>query len=85
MLRDTTIAGIRTGVATLVGLLVTFLISKGFVIPEEFAVNFTLALVVLVTAAYNWLVILLEKKVHPYFGILLGIPKAPTYEKTPGA
>ena len=79
MFRDSFIAAIRTGVASLVGFLVAFLLSQGVDLPEEFAINFTMAVTVLLTALYNWAVILLERKVNPMFGILLGIPKAPVY------
>lgn len=81
MLRDPLIAAIRTGVATGVGFVVTYLISKGWGLPEDFAANLNLVLLAAVTAGYNWLVILLERNVHPYFGILLGIPRTPSYEE----
>ena len=83
MLRDSLIAAIRTGVASLVGFVVAYLVAQGVDLNEEFAVNATTALTVLFTALYNYLVILLEKNVHPGFGILLGIPKTPVYSKTP--
>ncbi len=83
MFRDSIIAAIRTGVATLVGFVVAFLVSKGLDLNEEFAVNLTTVLTVFFTAAYNWLVILLEKRVNPMFGVLLGIPKAPAYDNKP--
>ena len=79
MFRDSIIAAIRTGVASLAGFLVAWLLSQGIALPEEFAINFTMALTVLLTAVYNWVVILLERKVNPMFGILLGVPKAPVY------
>jgi hypothetical protein len=81
MFHDSFIAAIRTGVATVVGIFITFLISKGFEIDTDTQTQLTAVLVVLVTAAYNWAVIQLEKHVNPYFGILLGVPKAPTYHK----
>lgn len=82
MLRDSLIAAIRTGVAALVGFVVAYLVAQGVNLDEEFAVNATTALTVLFTALYNYLVILLEKYVHPGFGILLGVPKTPVYDKT---
>lgn len=81
MFRDSVIAAIRTGVAALVGFVIAFLVSKGFTFPDDFAANLNVAVLALSTAAYNWLVILLEKRVHPYFGYLLGVAKAPTYDK----
>ena len=82
MFRDSVIAAVRTGVATLVGLVVAYLVSKGFELDDAFEANAVTALTVLFTALYNYLVILLEKNVNPAFGILLGIPKAPNYTKT---
>lgn len=73
------IAGIRTGVAALVGLLVAFLISQGLEIPEELQAQLIGVLVVLATAAYNAGVIWLERNVSPLFGLLLGIPRTPAY------
>lgn len=80
MFRDSVIAAIRTGVATVVGLLIAYLVSKGFDIDDSVKINLISALTVLFTAAYNWIVILLEKKVNPAFGVLLGIPKTPVYD-----
>ena len=82
MFRDSMIAAIRTGVATLVGLVVAFLVAQGFELDETFQANAVTALTVLFTATYNYFVILLEKNVNPAFGILLGIPKTPVYNKT---
>ena len=79
MLREPLIAAIRTGVAVAVGFVITFLVSKGFELPDDLQANLNLVVLSLVTAAYNWAVILLERHVHPYFGILLGVPKTPTY------
>lgn len=81
MFHDSFIAAIRTGVASVVGLVFAFLVSQGFELDDSIKVNLISTLTVLFTAAYNWLVILLEKKVDPRFGILLGIPKAPSYNK----
>lgn len=81
MFRDSIIAAIRTGIAALVGFIVAFLVTQGFELDENFALNLTTVLTVFFTSLYNWLVILLEKKVDPKFGVLLGIPKAPVYEK----
>ncbi|TXH11876.1 MAG: hypothetical protein E6R04_00125 [Spirochaetes bacterium] len=81
MFRDSIIAAIRTAVAALVGFVVAFLVAQGFELDENFALNLTTVLTVFFTSLYNWLVILLEKKVDPKFGVLLGIQKAPVYEK----
>lgn len=79
MFRDSLIAMIRTGVSALVGILLAFLVSKGVTLPADAEVQLTAAFVLLATALYNWAVNLLERYVDPRFGILLGVPKAPTY------
>ena len=81
MLREPLIAAIRTGVAVAVGFVITFLVSKGFVLPDDLKANLNVVILTLVTAGYNWAVILLERHVHPYFGLLLGVPKTPTYSE----
>lgn len=80
MFHDSVIAAIRTGVAALVGFVVAYLVSNGLELDESFALNLTTILTVFFTALYNWVVILLEKHVNPYFGVLLGIPRTPSYE-----
>lgn len=80
MFHDSFIAAIRTGVAAVVGIVITYLVAQGFDIDEDTKTQLISALVVIFTAAYNWLVIQLEKHVNPYFGVLLGIPKTPKYD-----
>ncbi len=79
MFRDSAIAAIRTGVAVAVGFIVTFLLSKGFELPDDLKSNLNVVILTIVTAGYNLAVNLLERHVNPYFGVLLGIPKAPSY------
>lgn len=79
MLRDTLIAAIRTGVAGAVGIAITWLINFGIEVPDDAQQTLNLILFGLVVAGYNLLVGLLERNVHPYFGVLLGVPKAPAY------
>lgn len=79
MLYDSITAAIRTGVAALVGLLITWLLSAGVVIDDSTAASLNIALFGVVTAAYNALVIVLERKVNPWFGLLLGMPRTPQY------
>lgn len=79
MLRDIIIAAVRTGVAAAIGIAITWLLNMGIEVPEDFAQSLNLVLFGLVVAGYNLAVSFLERKVHPYFGILLGIPKAPAY------
>lgn len=81
MFHDSMIAAIRTGVASCVGFFVAYLVSKGFELDEEFSVSLTTALTIASIAGYNYIVIVLEKKFNPKFGYLLGIPKAPSYNK----
>lgn len=78
MFRDSIIAAVRTGIAALIGLLIAWLVGQGVDVGALEA-NLNVALFALFTALYNIAVVYLEKKVHPYFGILLGIPKAPAY------
>lgn len=78
MFRDSVIAAVRTGIAALVGLFITWLVGQG-VDTGDLGDTLNVALFGVFTALYNIVVSLLEKKVNPYFGVLLGIPKAPAY------
>ncbi len=80
MFYDSFVAAIRTGVASVAGFLVAYLVSQGFVLDDAFALNLTMVLTVFFTALYNWLVIVLEKNVNPAFGYLLGVAKPPSYD-----
>lgn len=82
MLRDATIAAIRTGVAGAVSLAIAWLVGLGIEVPDGFAEGLVVVAFGLVLAGYNLAVSLLERKVHPWFGVLLGVPKAPTYGET---
>jgi hypothetical protein len=79
MLSDIVIAAIRTGVAAAVGFGITYVIGLGVEVPEDFTSTLTVVLFGLVVAGYNAAVGLLERNVHPLFGVLLGVPKAPRY------
>lgn len=79
MLNNALIAAIRTGVASLVGFLITWAVAQGVEFPEGFDGVLTAALFSAATVAYNALVNLLATKVHPFFGYLLGVPKTPEY------
>ncbi len=79
MFRDSIIAAIRTGVATLVGILIAWLINVGVAIPDDFQASLNAVIVAGITLGYNFLVGYLERKVNPMFGVLLGVPKAPAY------
>lgn len=80
MLRDIIIAAIRTGVAAAVGFAIAYLVGLGVEVPADFESTLTVVVFGLVVAGYNAAVGLLERRVHPLFGVLLGVPKAPTYD-----
>lgn len=80
MLRDNLIAAIRTGCAALGTFIIAWLVSKtGFEIDPQYSVTLGVLLFTVAMAAYNFAVNLLAEKVHPYFGVLLGIPRVPSY------
>lgn len=79
---DTIVSLIRTWVPIAVGAAVSWLARKlGWVTPDTAAL--ATAFTGLVIAAYYALARWLEKK-WTGFGFLLGIPKEPAYEGTPG-
>lgn len=80
MLADSIIGLIRTVVPSVAGLIVTWLVARGLPIDTE-TVSAALGTVLfgLCTAIYYALATLLERKVNPWFGVLLGATKAPTY------
>lgn len=82
MMYNAIISGIRTGVATLAGLLITWLLAKGVNIDPDFATQLSVAVFTAVTVLYNAGVNWAATRWSPYFGYLLGIPKTPTYETT---
>lgn len=79
MLYNGFIAAIRTGIAAGVGFVVAWAIARGVTFPEGFEELATAGLFAGATVAYNALVNWLASKVHPWFGYLLGVPKAPEY------
>lgn len=81
-LSDTVVSLIRTWVPVLVGSVVAWVTRKlGWVTPDtaQLATAFT----AIVIGAYYALARFLEKR-WPAFGWLLGVPKEPAYEGTPG-
>jgi hypothetical protein len=80
MFHDMLIAVIRTFVPSVVGIAIAWAIDHGLAIPEDVQMQLSAALVALCITLYYSLVTLLERKVNPAFGWLLGVPKAPTYE-----
>jgi len=83
MLGPALLGTIRTFVPVVVGALVTWLVGVGVNLDEDTVGALSVALLGLITAAYYFAVTLLERHVHPYFGVLLGAPRAPV-EYAPG-
>jgi hypothetical protein len=81
MLAQSFIAIIRTLVPTVVGTCIAWLAAHGLDLGANQEL-FTTALIAACTTGYYALVTLLERKVHPAFGWLLGAAKAPTYDAT---
>lgn len=81
MLAQSVIAIIRTLVPTVVGTCIAWLAAHGLDLGANQEL-FTTALIAACTTGYYALVTLLERKVHPAFGWLLGAAKAPTYDAT---
>ena len=81
MLYDVVVAAIRTGVASAVGALAALLIAQGVDVPDDFASSVSVVAFGVAAAAYNAAVNFLAVKVHPAFGYLLGVAKAPTYDR----
>lgn len=79
MLYNIIIAALRTGIAALVGILITWAVARGVNLDEGTSGTLIAALfgtsVMLYNAAVNWLAL----KVHPAFGYMLGAPGAPEY------
>lgn len=82
MLSQPLIALIRTAVPSLVGLLVSWLAVRGFALDPEAQAGIVTVLTTAIITLYYALVTLLERKVNPAFGWLLGVAKAPTYDAT---
>lgn len=79
MLRNAIIAAIRTGIAAAVGLAVAWVIGLGVEVPAGFEEGLIAVVFGLVVAGYNLAVNFLEQRVHPWFGVLLGVPRTPDY------
>jgi uncharacterized membrane protein (DUF441 family) len=77
-MNDTIVSFIRTYVPVVVGTILAFLANRGF----DIEINQN-AVVVAVIAIYYAIARALEKR-WPFFGVLLGVPKEPAYEGTPG-
>jgi len=73
------IATIRTAVPALVGLFVAWLAGRGVNADPELVEQWETAIVAGAAIGYYLLVTLLERRVHPSFGWLLGADSAPEY------
>jgi hypothetical protein len=80
MLGTVIVATIRTVVPVVVGLALAWLARRGLPVGDELSAQWVTALDVAAVAGYYALVTLLERRVHPWFGVLLGIPRAPSYD-----
>lgn len=70
---------IRTVVPTFVGVGITFIAQKSGVDFSQYADFVVSGVVATITGMYYFGVTWLERNVHPTFGVLLGIPKPPSY------
>ena len=82
MLAQSIIALIRTAVPGAVGVLLGWLAARGFNLDPDTQQGLIAALTGVAIALYYSLVTLLERKVNPAFGWLLGAAKTPTYDAT---
>ena len=79
MLYNVIIAALRTGVAALVGLVITAAIARGIELDEGTSSMLITLLFGASVMLYNGVVNWLSLKVHPAFGYLLGASGAPEY------
>jgi hypothetical protein len=70
---------IRTICPIIAGALITWLVRQGIRVDASVSQPLTEALVAVFSAAYYALARLLETKVAPGFGWMLGVPKTPAY------
>jgi hypothetical protein len=75
---DLVISWIRTASAVIAGALITWAVRQGLLADNSITGPLTEVLVVAFSAAYYYLVRVLEK-LNPLFGFFLGYPAVPTY------
>lgn len=85
MLSDAMIGLIRTFVPTVIGTIIAWLTAQGVLVDSAVEEQLSVAFIGLCVALYYGAVALLERKVNPAFGWLLGYPKSPEYGKDKGA
>jgi uncharacterized membrane protein len=69
---------VRTFVPSLIGAVVAYLTQKGVHVPPEAVAQATALITLVVGTGYYIVVRALEKR-YPQAGLLLGVPKPPTY------
>lgn len=74
------VAAIRTGVASIVGAVITWLATKGITVDGAYVDIATIALFGVITGVYNVAVNWLQAKYGKTWGFLLGIPRLPAYD-----
>lgn len=79
MLYNIIVGLLRTGVGSLVGLAVTWLLALGIELDLESQAALIVTLATITIGLYTALVNWLATKVHPAFGYLLGVPATPEY------
>lgn len=84
MLSDGMIAVIRTAVPAAVGSMLALLAGWGVDVGDDTATPLTAGAVALTISVYYALVTVLERRVHPGFGWLLGKAATPTYTASHG-
>ena len=78
-LSNAIVSGIRTAVAGLVGLIITWLVAANIEFPENTEALLTTVLFAVAVALYNGGINLLAQHVNPKFGWFLLVPKTPEY------
>jgi uncharacterized membrane protein (DUF441 family) len=81
MLSDSVTGLIRTAVPALVGTVIAWLVGRGIEIDAATQTALATGLVTVCISAYYALVVLLERRVNPAFGWLLGKASAPHYDR----
>ena len=79
---DAVVAQIRTTVPAVVGVLLAYLAAHFNIVIDENAANGLILFVgALLTAVYYLIAQIAERKVGPWFGILLGFARTPVYQQ----
>lgn len=73
---------IRTATPIVAGIVLTFLTGIGLDLPEEIKAEASFLIFGLLSLAYYAAAAAAERWIAPWFGWLLGVAKAPAYEKT---